>query len=152
MSRTVYTCFFASQTLGFVMLGGVQIHGLNVTGLVINTAGGVWYSYAKYQQRKSKAPKRVSDVETYRKWNCRKVAYGLLTGAFYCCFLLLFSSNMAISALMDNDIGILKQVWSTNISKFTRMIQMFQIKQSTICRLTSASVWYICLLLNTKEK
>lgn len=56
-----------STTLGFILLGGVQVHGLNVTGLVINTAGGVWYSYAKYQQRKSKAPKRVSDVETYRK-------------------------------------------------------------------------------------
>ncbi|XP_062024910.1 UDP-galactose/UDP-glucose transporter 7 isoform X2 [Rosa rugosa] len=56
-----------STTLGFVLLGGVQVHGLNVTGLVINTAGGVWYSYAKYQQRKSKAPKRVSDVETYHK-------------------------------------------------------------------------------------
>ncbi|KAM5565418.1 UDP-galactose/UDP-glucose transporter 7 [Rosa sericea] len=56
-----------STTLGFVLLGGVQVHGLNVTGLVINTAGGVWYSYAKYQQRKSKVPKRVSDVETYHK-------------------------------------------------------------------------------------
>ncbi|KAA3458092.1 UAA domain-containing protein [Gossypium australe] len=46
-----------STTLGFVLLGGVQVHGLNVTGLVINTAGGVWYSYAKYQQKKIKAPK-----------------------------------------------------------------------------------------------
>ncbi|KAL6212622.1 hypothetical protein ACLB2K_017840 [Fragaria x ananassa] len=56
-----------STTLGFVLLGGVQVHGLNVTGLVINTTGGVWYSYAKYQEKKSKAPKRVSDVETYHK-------------------------------------------------------------------------------------
>ncbi|XP_050363816.1 UDP-galactose/UDP-glucose transporter 7 [Argentina anserina] len=56
-----------STTLGFVLLGGVRVHGLNVIGLVINTAGGVWYSYAKYQQKMSKAPKRVSDVETYHK-------------------------------------------------------------------------------------
>ncbi|XVE71321.1 hypothetical protein DITRI_Ditri10aG0141700 [Diplodiscus trichospermus] len=52
-----------STTLGFIVLGGVQVHGLNVTGLVINTAGGVWYSYAKYQQKKNKPAKLVSDVE-----------------------------------------------------------------------------------------
>lgn len=65
----LHTCFigFFSQTLGFVLLGGVQVHGLNVTGLVINTAGGVWYSYAKYQQKKSKPSKLVSDVEAHRK-------------------------------------------------------------------------------------
>ncbi|BBG95377.1 UDP-N-acetylglucosamine transporter family [Prunus dulcis] len=56
-----------STTLGFVLLGGVQVHFLNVTGLVINTGGGVWYSFAKYQQRKSKPPKRISDVEAHRK-------------------------------------------------------------------------------------
>ncbi|KAL6012313.1 hypothetical protein ACLOJK_002793 [Asimina triloba] len=50
-------------TLGFVLLGGVQVHALNVTGLVINTAGGVWYSYAKYQQKKSRPRKLISDVE-----------------------------------------------------------------------------------------
>ncbi|XP_023538163.1 UDP-galactose/UDP-glucose transporter 7 [Cucurbita pepo subsp. pepo] len=49
-----------STTLGFVILGGVEVHALNVTGLVINTAGGVWYSYAKYQQKKSKPPKLTS--------------------------------------------------------------------------------------------
>ncbi|GAY44436.1 hypothetical protein CUMW_082110, partial [Citrus unshiu] len=52
-----------STTLGFVVLGGVQVRALNVTGLLINTAGGVWYSYAKYQQKKKKLPK--SDVEAY---------------------------------------------------------------------------------------
>lgn len=57
--------FFPAQTLGFVVLGGVQVRALNVTGLLINTAGGVWYSYAKYQQKKKKLPK--SDVEAYRK-------------------------------------------------------------------------------------
>ena len=45
------------QTLGFVLLGGVEVHALNVSGLVINTAGGVWYSYAKYQEKKRKLPK-----------------------------------------------------------------------------------------------
>ncbi|KAI3468404.1 hypothetical protein Pfo_025067 [Paulownia fortunei] len=35
-----------STTLGFVLLGGVQVHALNVPGLVINPAGGVWYSFA----------------------------------------------------------------------------------------------------------
>uniref|UniRef100_A0A5B7AWR8 Sugar phosphate transporter domain-containing protein n=2 Tax=Davidia involucrata TaxID=16924 RepID=A0A5B7AWR8_DAVIN len=56
-----------STTLGFVLLGGVQVHALNVTGLIINTAGGVWYSYAKYQQKKSKPPKLMFDVESHRK-------------------------------------------------------------------------------------
>lgn len=58
---------FSVQTLGFVLLGGVKVHALNVTGLVINTAGGVWYSYAKYQQKKSKPPKLMSDLEAHRK-------------------------------------------------------------------------------------
>ncbi|XP_027354330.1 UDP-galactose/UDP-glucose transporter 7 [Abrus precatorius] len=52
-----------STTLGFVLLGGVQVQALNVTGLVINTAGGVWYSYAKYQQKKNKTVKPVTDAE-----------------------------------------------------------------------------------------
>ncbi|KAG5031047.1 hypothetical protein AAZX31_06G074800 [Glycine max] len=56
-----------STTFGFFLLGGVQVHALNVSGLVINTAGGVWYSYAKYHQRKSKAVKLVPDVEAHRK-------------------------------------------------------------------------------------
>ncbi|XP_031121732.1 UDP-galactose/UDP-glucose transporter 7 [Ipomoea triloba] len=56
-----------STTLGFVLLGGVQVHALNVTGLVINTAGGLWYTYAKYQQKKNKLPKTMNDIEAYRK-------------------------------------------------------------------------------------
>ncbi|WCJ30491.1 UDP-N-acetylglucosamine (UAA) transporter family [Euphorbia peplus] len=56
-----------STTLGFILLGGVKVHALNVTGLVINTAGGVWYSYAKYTQKKSKPPKLISDVVAHRK-------------------------------------------------------------------------------------
>ncbi|KAF5940403.1 hypothetical protein HYC85_021570 [Camellia sinensis] len=54
-----------STTLGFFLLGGVEVHALNVTGLIINTAGGVWYSYAKYQQRRNKPPKLMSDVESH---------------------------------------------------------------------------------------
>ncbi|XP_057511153.1 UDP-galactose/UDP-glucose transporter 7 [Actinidia eriantha] len=56
-----------STTLGFVLLGGVEVHALNVSGLAINTAGGVWYSYAKYQQKKNRPPKLLSDVESHRK-------------------------------------------------------------------------------------
>ncbi|MED6208466.1 UDP-galactose/UDP-glucose transporter 7 [Stylosanthes scabra] len=56
-----------STTLGFVLLGGVQVHALNVTGLIINTAGGVWYSYAKYQQKRSKTVKQITDLEAHRK-------------------------------------------------------------------------------------
>ncbi|XP_073275694.1 UDP-galactose/UDP-glucose transporter 7-like isoform X2 [Primulina huaijiensis] len=57
-----------STTLGFVLLGGVQVHALNVTGLVINTAGGVWYSYSKYQQKKrNKLPKMMADLEMHKK-------------------------------------------------------------------------------------
>ncbi|XP_077222490.1 UDP-galactose/UDP-glucose transporter 7-like isoform X2 [Tasmannia lanceolata] len=56
-----------STTLGFVLLGGVQVHALNVTGLVVNTAGGVWYSYAKYHQKKRKPRKIISDAEARDK-------------------------------------------------------------------------------------
>lgn len=56
-----------STTLGFVLLGGVQVHGLNVIGLVINTAGGVWYSYAKYKQKRKTLRKVISDVEAHHK-------------------------------------------------------------------------------------
>uniref|UniRef100_A0ACD5ZKL7 Uncharacterized protein n=1 Tax=Avena sativa TaxID=4498 RepID=A0ACD5ZKL7_AVESA len=51
-----------STTLGFVVLGGVKVHALNVTGLVINTFGGVWYSYAKYTQKK-KMPRKIAPDE-----------------------------------------------------------------------------------------
>ncbi|CAD6337387.1 unnamed protein product [Miscanthus lutarioriparius] len=54
-----------STTLGFVLFGGVEVHALNVTGLVINTFGGVWYSYAKYKQKK-KTPRKIQhDVESH---------------------------------------------------------------------------------------
>jgi len=48
------------------LLGGVKVHALNVTGLVINTAGGVWYSYAKYQQKRT-SRKVISDEEAHQK-------------------------------------------------------------------------------------
>ncbi|KAL6861897.1 hypothetical protein ACP4OV_017597 [Aristida adscensionis] len=54
-----------STTLGFVLLGGVEVHALNVTGLVINTLGGVWYSYAKYKQKKKAPRKMASDEESH---------------------------------------------------------------------------------------
>ncbi|XP_006578205.1 UDP-galactose/UDP-glucose transporter 7-like [Glycine soja] len=56
-----------AKTLVFFLLGGVQVHALNVSGLVINTAGGVWYSFAKYQKRKSKAVKLVTEAEAHCK-------------------------------------------------------------------------------------
>lgn len=56
-----------STTFGFVLLGGVEVHALNVMGLVINSAGGVWYSYAKYQQKKNKPPNLIPDIEAHRK-------------------------------------------------------------------------------------
>ncbi|XP_010447521.1 PREDICTED: putative UDP-sugar transporter DDB_G0278631 [Camelina sativa] len=56
-----------STTLGFVLLGGVEVHALNVSGLVVNTAGGVWYSYAKYRQKKAKPAKLLSDLEAHKK-------------------------------------------------------------------------------------
>jgi len=48
-------------------LGGVEVHALNVSGLVVNTAGGVWYSYAKYRQKKAKPAKLMSDLEAHKK-------------------------------------------------------------------------------------
>ncbi|KAG0473996.1 hypothetical protein HPP92_015853 [Vanilla planifolia] len=56
-----------STTLGFVLLGGVEVHLLNVIGLVINTAGGVWYSYAKYRQKRKGTKKTSFDEEAHQK-------------------------------------------------------------------------------------
>ncbi|KAL9288790.1 putative sugar phosphate transporter domain-containing protein [Arabidopsis thaliana] len=44
-----------------------HLHALNVSGLVVNTAGGVWYSYAKYRQKKAKPAKLMSDLEAHKK-------------------------------------------------------------------------------------
>lgn len=35
---------------GFVLLGGVPISFLNILGITLNTAGGCWYAWIKYQQ------------------------------------------------------------------------------------------------------
>ncbi|KAL8160972.1 hypothetical protein V2J09_012461 [Rumex salicifolius] len=56
-----------STTLGFFFLGGVEFHALNVAGLVINTAGGIWYSYAKYKEKQNKAARPTSDLEAHKK-------------------------------------------------------------------------------------
>ncbi|RWW20509.1 hypothetical protein GW17_00015380, partial [Ensete ventricosum] len=65
----VFVKYTFAYTLGFVLLGGVQVHALNVTGLVINTAGGVWYSYAKYQQKKKIPRKVLSEEEQLKNTN-----------------------------------------------------------------------------------
>ncbi|KAK8952903.1 hypothetical protein KSP40_PGU005976 [Platanthera guangdongensis] len=56
-----------STTFGFVLLGGVEVHGLNVIGLIVNTIGGMWYSYAKYEQKKKASKKISSDEEANHK-------------------------------------------------------------------------------------
>lgn len=60
-----------AQVLGFFVLGGVDFYILNVTGLMLNTIGGVWYSFAKYRQRMLK---RAVDVETKPRRNQAVVA------------------------------------------------------------------------------
>jgi len=47
----------AATALGFVFFGGVQTGFLNLTGITMNTAGAVWYSVAKYQQRRAQMGK-----------------------------------------------------------------------------------------------
>ncbi|PNG99963.1 UDP-sugar transporter UST74c [Tetrabaena socialis] len=37
-----------SSVLGFFLLGGVRFHAVNVAGIAINTAGGIWYSGVQY--------------------------------------------------------------------------------------------------------
>ncbi|PKA65448.1 GDP-mannose transporter GONST2 [Apostasia shenzhenica] len=56
-----------STTLGFVLLGGVEVHALNATGLIINTIGGVWYSFAKFQQKRRGPKNMISDEEALLK-------------------------------------------------------------------------------------
>lgn len=41
----------AATALGFIFFGGVKTGAMNLTGIAMNTAGAVWYSVAKYQQR-----------------------------------------------------------------------------------------------------
>ncbi|KAJ7563382.1 hypothetical protein O6H91_03G108000 [Diphasiastrum complanatum] len=48
-----------STLFGFVLLGGVEVHALNVTGLIINTFGGIWYSVAKYYQKTKRSRKEL---------------------------------------------------------------------------------------------
>ena len=37
--------------LGFFVLGGVEPHVVNVLGILLNTAGGVWYTVIKYRRK-----------------------------------------------------------------------------------------------------
>lgn len=58
-----------TTTLGFLVLGGVKVHALNITGLVINTAGGIWYSIAKYNQKhRKKIAKHSDEQQPVLKW------------------------------------------------------------------------------------
>lgn len=36
--------------LGFVLLGGVEVHAMNAIGVALNTIGGVWYSCIRVKQ------------------------------------------------------------------------------------------------------
>ncbi|KAI5061285.1 hypothetical protein GOP47_0023790 [Adiantum capillus-veneris] len=59
-----------TTTLGFLVLGGVKVHALNVTGLAINTAGGIWYSFAKFNQKQKKSMvKQEDEQQPASKWN-----------------------------------------------------------------------------------
>ncbi|BBN17575.1 solute carrier family 35, member D1/2/3 [Marchantia polymorpha subsp. ruderalis] len=51
-----------STILGFLLLGGVEVHALNVTGLVINTLGGISYSFVKYNEKAKKKALRLSTL------------------------------------------------------------------------------------------
>ncbi|KAL3693671.1 hypothetical protein R1sor_007322 [Riccia sorocarpa] len=54
-----------SSILGFFLLGGVEATPLNVTGIAMNTLGGMWYAYSKYQQKKKTLmPRKSSDLFT----------------------------------------------------------------------------------------
>ena len=45
-----------ATALGFVLLGGVELHALNVTGIALNALGGAAYSVVKYKARARKPP------------------------------------------------------------------------------------------------
>ena len=40
-----------ATTLGFFLLGGVEMHAVNVAGIVLNATGGAMYSVVKYRSR-----------------------------------------------------------------------------------------------------
>ncbi|XP_071545800.1 uncharacterized protein [Panulirus ornatus] len=40
--------------IGFFTFGGIIFEPVNITGIILNTAGGVMYTYAKYQDKKTK--------------------------------------------------------------------------------------------------
>jgi solute carrier family 35 protein len=42
-----------STVLGFFLLGGVELTALGFLGIVINTTGGVWYSLAKFYEKRA---------------------------------------------------------------------------------------------------
>ncbi|GAQ91324.1 hypothetical protein KFL_007650040 [Klebsormidium nitens] len=44
-----------STVLGFFLLGGVKLTLLGLFGILINTTGGVWYSFAKFYEKRGQA-------------------------------------------------------------------------------------------------
>ena len=52
-----------ATVLGFFVLGGVEFHALNVTGIGLNTTGGCWYSIIKYQERQAGRNKTAAHRE-----------------------------------------------------------------------------------------
>lgn len=42
----------ASTVLGFFLLGGVRPSATHATGIALNTAGGVWYSWASHREKR----------------------------------------------------------------------------------------------------
>jgi hypothetical protein len=68
----------AATFLGFFLLGGIQFHILNVLGITLNMAGGVWYSIIKYN---SKQHRQLTKAISYTALNAAQNAFGGLGGA-----------------------------------------------------------------------
>lgn len=49
----------AATGLGFVFFGGVRTGLLNLIGITMNTAGGVWYTLVKYRQQQQAQPAKA---------------------------------------------------------------------------------------------
>ena len=58
-----------ATSLGFVLLGGVEVHTLNVSGIAVNMAGGAWYSWIKVQQKAAAAAAGGRRETCCRCWN-----------------------------------------------------------------------------------
>jgi hypothetical protein len=52
-----------STSLGFVLFGGVKISFLNISGIMLNTGGGVRYAYLKYLNKLNALHDQQKDSE-----------------------------------------------------------------------------------------